>query len=501
MFAKNLNDLKLYGSIADKLFPNVTGSSFHEDQSFVATLRVLCSKRLKGDERLRLSVSSYSKKRKPDDMDDLGHLKASVFNEAETTEKSDRLLLISVDDRSEDIGESFDFIDKAFRESFPNYKELKDLSAFLNKQSEGTIATRFFVNESKRDTCVFIQNISIRDYHLVQAFIPRLLPWLFADNPLDEKEKDLCRSLSKKTSTDYERIINSFADGVDFRNARISAILDGFENKAKRFEMSNLKAEIDRNSRDIAENLESYRRLVESWRRNNQLLDGLKYQIASEKQENEMSKFFMETPCLNVVDADNYGMSFIVSNTLDTFDPAAYESISGNLHSYMFEDYEVSGFFEDKKKRKKLLDAIFRDEIFKVKLCGFYHIDISRADVTSSSGYHYPIEYKDRLPNPHLQNHNCLGDYRPRMREAVRTGDYIGAVGWCMASSKAINIAESASFRPFLRELFKRNCAAVIQMPDGSSKTPEEAFNWLLDQEKAVVVETKEGEETHAETH
>ena len=124
------------------------------------------------------------------------------------------------------------------------------------------------------------------------------------------------------------------------------------------------------------------------------------------------------------------------------------------------------------------MDALFLENKFKIKLCAVYHLDI-RGTLDTTSNYHYPANCSDYLPNYHLQRHECLGDYRRVVTGYLERGDTIGAINACIASAKSININESGpTFNPFMREVFTTN-ARCIQMPDGTSVTPTEAFKTL----------------------
>ncbi len=55
MFNKRIAETTLTGETADRLFSNITAQNA-PDQSFLATLRALCYKRLPADESIRLTV-------------------------------------------------------------------------------------------------------------------------------------------------------------------------------------------------------------------------------------------------------------------------------------------------------------------------------------------------------------------------------------------------------------------------------------------------------------
>ena len=371
-------------------------------------------------------------------------------------------------------------IDDSFIRVYPKFSELKDLSAFVANQAN----MRFYINEEDRSVVVFVDNLNLRLYHYVQSLISRLLPWYFKDKPLENQERELVKSLIRRTATNYERLIEEFANKYDFRRKKIEKLLDGFEIAAKRQHLRIVDNELNNIENSIDYNVNQYRDYIRQ--REAKMIEkaGLMAQINSSCKESEILDYFMCNKHLDPVRVNGTQLEFIVKCYLENFDVEMYERISSNFNGYMYYDYDVTNdVFADVKVRKKFMDAIFSDEpILKIKTCAHYLIDLT-GYVEARAGYQYPIEYNDMLPNAHIHYHGCLGNQRPLIEEALRNGDNIGAIEQCVCSAKSINVGESATFPYMLKAIFSLSAEKIIELPDGTSCYPTEALRWLEAQE------------------
>lgn len=82
------------------------------------------------------------------------------------------------------------------------------------------------------------------------------------------------------------------------------------------------------------------------------------------------------------------------------------------------------------------------------------------------------------------------------IRQAMEQRDFIGAVEACVASAKSVNVLEGATCGVMMEEIFSNDAGKIIEMPDGSIKTPLEAVMWLEAKEDTEA-EKAEQEEEH----
>lgn len=489
MFNKEIYALTLTSDIANEIFPNICGDGYNGDNTFLATLRALLAPRMKEEDFVNLNV----KVRADRESTVKGMSDDSFVSEVAYGIGNNTILICGLNGTASAISVSMQKIGNAFLKNFDGYEELKDLRVFTQKQAD----IRFYINREIRSTAIFVGAMNTRIWHFIQSLISRLTPWYFEDNPLEEKERALVTSLTQKYAPSYELLIKEFAELYDFRSRKIQKMLGDFETSAKRRQLNTVESSLNNKEVSIDRNVNQYLELI---REREQLLiqkAGLIQMINEGRNNSEIADYFICNKHLEPVSTEESRLKFIVRCYLENFDPDMYERISENFRGYMYTEYNVTcDTFIPNEARKKLLDAIFSDEpLLKVKMCAYYNIDL-QGSVSSSSGYGYPDEYKDCIPNPHLQRHNCLGNHKRYIEECLRSGNNIGAIEQCISSAKSINVGESATFPSFLYALFSSACKNVIELPDGTSCTPKEAYEWLIKQESASEEGVAENEET-----
>ena len=476
MFNKMITRTPLTTHITDGFFSNIHGERYRDDVSFVSTLRALLHERIAGD------VVNFYYKRVSHDADTIcGASAADLFNAIFRRRKNPDFKGIYLVDASSDhlaidaYAAKLDNEAYGFVKETPNFRELVDLREFVKPHMNA----RFYIDEANRCTLVFVANLNMRSYHLLQAIIPRLLPWYFTEKKLTEFDTKLLSSLTKRYATDYEAIIASVMDGIDIREYAIKNIVGRFEVKARTQQLENAKNEASRIRSQIRENMETYRSLIDLLDRAEINIAGLKAITASGEGGSELIDFFLHNKSIFPIRAEGVMLEVIIKTYIDTFDPEMYATMAKNAHSHLYHGYTVGkSEFTNVSDRKLLLDAIFGEaSTLKIKGCAYYQLDM-RGSAESQRGYNFPDGYNDRLPNPHLHHHNCLGNHRQFMNEALQKGDMVTALSQCMSSARSINIGESVTMERFLRDIFATD-EKIIEMPDGSSMPPVEALAWL----------------------
>lgn len=479
MFTKEMKDLTLTSRILNNVFPNITGTRFGYDESFLATLRALIYKRIKPEDYIRVDHKSSS--RMFGSIEDINGLEA--YNAVAIPPISNSILITGFNGGEKSRTRSMEIINNEFIKLFPGFVELLDLHEYSRRQS---LNIRYFINEKDKSVAVFAEGFDLKIWHFIQSFMSRLLPWYFNDNPLAEDEKELLKSLTNKTSTTYFRLIEAMAEKFDLRSVKIESLLKDFGKRQKSNALISIKDEIFRQESDMNRWMQRYTeglRVLEDLRIKE---SGLEYQIKEgDTHDSELINFLKNNHHVNILNTEDNYIKIIIDTTLENYDPEMFERMYKNEKSYLFEGYTVTEpTFKSKEARKKLLNAIFgEDSLLKIKVCAYYCIDI-RGGVMSSTGFVYPDTYKDFLVNPHIKYHACIGNNRPIICNFLKKGDYISGITQCQVSAMNLNLSEgSQTVAPFLGELFSNNCKNVILMPDGTSCTPRAAYNWLLSQE------------------
>lgn len=365
-----------------------------------------------------------------------------------------------------------------FIKNYPEAKELTDIEKFLNNNNE--IITRMYNIPENNVAVILVHNLDIRKYHVIQGFITRYFPNLFERNVvngktvvvLSENERLLQRSLTKTDYSEYLRLLNKIAIEKNVRILGLKNRILHFEKDSYQYELNDKNNQFENIMYQIHD-LES--RYSDCLRQKNEItisILGLEMRIGNCSENSELYDYLCAHKNIDVVKAEDNCLKIIIDNYIDSYDADAYETFSERGDIYNFD----CGFeYED---RKLVMDNIFSaDPKLRIKTCGYYELYLGNS-VRTHSGYIY-TGHEDRIPNPHLQYHACLGDNKPLIDSCLQKGDLIAAIEQCNGSAMAVNIHEtSPTFKPFLRDLFA-NTGKILTNTDGTDMTIREAIKWL----------------------
>lgn len=478
MFGKSLSNISLAGSNADLAFRNIQGQGFGDDSSFVATLRALLLPRI-GENKVSLKLRSNTYR-----VDTINNCdRRTLFNDAFGSRNDDSLVVFNVRSTSEAdrtrFMEALDDPDNGFLKHYDGYTELMNIRQFV----ANVMDCRFYTNEGRRATIIIINQLNTRKWHYLQAFIPRYFKWYFDENPINEDEKNLLASLIQRNPQEYESQIERFAEKLDLRAYAIRNTLGNYEKKAREAQLRTLDNQINDERTRMHDLMQSYHSCVEKLDQFNVRRIGLVELINKGESGSELIDYFLANKTLDLIDTDGSHIYFIVRTYLDSFDPDMYAAFSRKAESHIFCGYDVvKEVFRPVAQRKKLLDAIFSDDPeLRIKCCAYYDINV-RGEVNSTNHFSFPPNCRDRMPNPHLQYHDCLGNHRRYINERLLDGDLVGAIEQCVSSAKSINIGEDATTHYFFRDLFGSD-EKILENTEGVAFTPVEALQWLTDRE------------------
>lgn len=489
MFPKIITGLTLASSAASQLFTNITGGVYQQDESFLATMRALLYRRVPKNESVamgyRASVYSDAQIRgmAPDHF--VSYLLQSDFG---SFRGKCNLLIHSFNGTKDGNAAGFDAVRRGWTEALAGYRSLDDLSAWIKKEFE--FEARVFVNEENLQTIIFTENMSAVRWHLLESLVTRYFPWYFGPTPLDAEELVLVKSLTKRSSQDYEAKIEEFAQRFDFRSQFIQEQLSGFETWLDRSKLDAVRQDIDSTSRTIRD-LETrfsdcYQRM-ENLRIKEMGLLG-KIRNGGGDESNELVEFFLLNKTLHLMNASGCAVEFVVKTTLSNFDPDAADSLLENKYSHFYLDIdsgrEIASATMTEQRIKRLLTEIFLKETAKIRLYAAFQLDFSTGYcqiITRNSSVKSAT--KDYTPNPHIQYYNCLGGNEKAIRESMVNNDYVGAVAACIQATKSVNVLEGLTCGKMILDLFSKDAGEVIEMPDGSTKTPMDAVQWFEEQD------------------
>lgn len=476
MFTKEIQRTTFTTQIADELFTNIRGNGFRNDFSFLSTLRALLHERMNEDEYINLSftstsysMSQISESARSSSMDEM-------FCQLVNPRTVENQLLIHslANNDSENNSAVLEFVRRSFNSVYgDDYVRAEDLSLFVKKLTDAD----FYINEKQKTTVIVVCNLDLKKLHMIQSFLPRLLPWYFKDRKqLTDEEKPLLLSLTKANAVEYATLIEQFAKKFDFRSVQIRKLLDGFENIFEKRQLESLARDMQDIESDLRSLENSYAETLK--RKTNNLVQQLGLtERMNEKKESEIMEYFLCNSSLHLQSVQGTALEFIAETYLDNYDPEMFERMIANERSVF---YSVTNSKFSKEDAKELLIGLFgEDAQLKIKVCAAYKLDLERTRAEGRSNYTFPPSFENHLPNQHIQRHACLGSNGQYINKCLQNRDYILAIEQCVASARNFNMADGTVADEFVRAIFSPSAKKFVLLPDGTSCTPVKALEWL----------------------
>ena len=462
MFTKEICNITLANDIADRLFDNITAHHFM-DQTFKATLRAMLHGRLPDHETLHLALVPISTNAiTPDSISE--NIRRNNMGFSYTI-----YVVYSMDIKNNQM---LDVVCSNFgkgRKYYTDFTLHEDLRVFYNKMLRGL----FYTNDY--DAFIFLEFLDIQKYHALQMMIPKYLPQLFKEHPLTADEMLLLKSLGSKSSSEYERLIEQFAQRFDIRSEIIRTRLKGFETIFERTRADEVSRTILTYQKNYESHLDDLRRLTGMIQDQQIILAGLQCKIDSAAgDESELMEYFLCNKQLSVIRVCGTELEFVVHGYADVFDEEAFKTYTGNLNSYLYTQLDGN---IDKTDMERLYRSVFSDGRYKLRMCAAYKADI-RNGIKPVQDYIFPPESQTYLPNPHIQRYGCIGGYASRFVEYMSHRDYVGAIDQAVVSAQNLNFHDSTVMSTFAHNL-SRTTIKCIEDADGNLMTPREAIQKL----------------------
>lgn len=392
------------------------------------------------------------------------------------------LFFLSAPQQADD-GFIVEYMKNNFTEVYPDFIRVKKITEFFKKSFKVVC----FIRPAYRQVVLFLDSPRLEIFHAVQAAIPVMMPWFFADNDLSNEELELLFSLEGDDASKYCECINNIANVKGVREENIQSLLKGAELYTEKNRAEYLRREIDdfvsriaSLSRDIASFNESRERATnELFTLDEKLNNG-------DSESSGLAEYFCCNKNLQLIDANLPYITFVVTGYLEYFDKDLATRVINNPNSIAYKYNGCSYADKDEtKKVKALLTEIFINETAKIRVCAAYDISLDgRYD--SLSGYEFSDDTLcSNAPNPHIQHYRCMGSYSTIVGELLQIKDYIGAIEQCAASCRSLNFGDSTVMSVFMREFFygTRDGAfdrgsKCVELQDGTKITPSEALEW-----------------------
>lgn len=483
MFTDIISTSPLIGGVdVEAVFHQIVGDSYCDDVSFVSTLRALVAPRINGDE---LSVRFYSTNYSARILRSIPAENAVMSFSQRDWLLSRGIIYIHSFNALEQVDNyaNLELFNTTFLKVYKDWVRLEKVTDFFRKRFK----VLCFINPELKSVVLFVDKLNMRRMHYLQCAIFAFLPWYFnPEEGVSDIERELIQSLTDDTSAKYEETIAKIAAQYDFRAERIKRELAGFETKFERLECERVKEGI---SNTIVRIEDLNEKIGSELSRKSSLelrLLGLETKLAQAdgNEESEIMEYFLCNKKLSLYSISETTMIFIVRDYLTYFDEDMAKSIIDNNSSYVYlSDYVFHSQISD-NEIKLLMNAIFVEQMLKIRFCAAYRFDL-HGSVEALSNFDFGSEIRECMPNPHINNYHCLGTYEPIINNLLIDGNYIGVIEQCVASCKSLNFSDSIVMRDFMAYLYGLATDSYdrkyIETADGLILSPKEAIQWLKD--------------------
>ena len=466
MFKKMILNTAFTSDAANDVFSAINGGCVDNDISLESTMRALIGPRLVGDETLTIRVFTRTR----DFRSLFEDLQYYTHNFVIYNFKSG--YYIGQDD--EEVMKYIHDCEKVVQGT-RGWSKIEKVTVFFQKQFYASC----FVNPESKNSIILIRDMEYKELHYLQCGTLAFFPWYFSkEDGITELEMELLRSLREKTSDKYEEVIRKMAEKYDFRQYKIEKYLKGFETCVEARELERANSELEAIISKINDYNSAISNLLRDQRVMNAKIMGLNDAINAKSGRNDVMEFFMRNKNLVIEMTDRDNIMFGVKGYADNIDKDAAERVIANERSVI---YTCAPHIQ-KDDMRNLFNAIFIDEIVKLRFCAMYNIRIG-GNIRAISHATYSSEYDGYTPNPHIDRFGCMGGYESIINQIIQeTGDYVQAVAQAIESCGSINLLEHPTMSEFIGRIDSNSPPVnmkCIELPDGSVVTPRQAMKYL----------------------
>lgn len=494
MFKTSIASTPLTSDAADAYFHNIYGDNFGSDNSFVATLRALVAPRMKEDEHIYLMFGQSNFDTTSLSSAPTERVVQAICRNYELNDTHGAIIIHSFTSSEENNLANFRAIGAKFTSCYDGYHCLDKVKAFYHK----SFIVDCYINPERKNVIVFVDNLDTKKLHYLQVSILAFLPWYFdPEAGVSELEMELLYSLRETTSEKYESCIAKIAEAYDFKSARVRQLLAGFETRYERMECDKVRREIQQFDNEMNRLNEQIGVLL--GRRNDTCIKlmGLERKIAEGGEDSEIMEYFLCNNRLYLENVTDQDMYFAVKDYLTYVDHEMAERAINNMRSFVYPygDRAHNGITRD--GMKKLMTELFVNEepTLRIRVCAAYRFALN-GSVSPQSHHNFACEFNDCMPNTHINEYSCMGNYSRTINSLLAKHDYIGALEQCIASCKSLNWGDHPVMSAFMETMWGggRVNNRCIELPDGRVVKPVEAIKWLEEQEAISNVKEKEEE-------
>ena len=357
---------------------------------------------------------------------------------------------------------------------FSKWTELTNESKFIEAHTNDKVR----IYTGQHNSTVIIGKFTNNNRHAIASLVPRYFNELFAQKKIDVFEKNILVALGKNIS-DFIVALEEFAQEHNIA-AQVNAIKLRQASKLYRNRrVKTLENEWKIANRNVEDSFETYKRFLREKEDAITKLEGARAQLEAADEDDVLESFIRSNKNIDIAEVKSGEIDIIITNYLDSYDADGFEGFGDPFYSNLY-DYLRAPYVENKEDLKLLLTAIFsNDPQYRIRTRGYYELHLE-GYVETKRGYAFPPKYNNRVTNPHLDYHSCLGGYERLINEKMQKNDLVGALAQCNGSVMSINVHETGpTFIPFISRLINENKAVIERVSDKQVLTAEQVLKEL----------------------
>lgn len=459
---------------ADAYFADrIYGDSWNNDKTLVSTLRALLLNRI-GDNTLCVSIRNLSVNSGTYDSYSQSDVTALLHSKFDN------------DSNSFTIGyfcsSSSEGNEKMFRHAKEHFAEkngwtrLDAISDFFKRSFD----VLCFIDAEHRRTLFIVKGYDLRRHHYLPIAAFPSMPWFFDPAKGDRASEDeiaLLNSLCENTPEKYLEALKKIASAVDFETAYVRKSLAGIDTAYERQRVDSLKAEVESSMRIFRNYQAKINEQLQIVSAKNIELMGLEDKIRSSDGKSELVDYFISNKRLKLDEVSDTRITFHVNTYLEYFDEAMADRNIQNRRSVVYE------YAQDKDDAARLAKAAFIDQSIRIRTCAAYYVDI-RGSFDAIESFSFGEDDYDRIPNPHINEYGCLGNYQYKINDCLERHDLIGVLEFAVASAKSINFGDQPVISKFFRKLYNGDGGKCFETEDGKQMDLKEVMAYLKAKEE-----------------
>lgn len=326
-----------------------------------------------------------------------------------------------------------------------------------------SVDTVCFINTKLKFSVVVYDGRMIGYQRCILQGIPAYLPWYFKDNPVNEDEMKLLKSLGNNTSDKFFEAIYAIADKMNISGEYLAIAMADFETEYMKQKQNSSERKIRQLQDKIDELMSKLSEYSKGIREEQWNLIGCKQ---AQKGISSQGLDYLRRSNDIRLDRVSDDQAYIwCKGYLECYDEQMVEEFIDNEYSII---YEHSNFSPEVTRR--LFTKIFIDKEVKIKVCASYGVSLNEMRVYGYMNRTNPIYLQDYLQNPHIYYYACLGDYSRMMYQSLSDGDLVGTFELCLMSTRSLNFADTTVMEKFLGECLSiHNDRKFLELADGTS--------------------------------